>query len=143
MQLSRFTDYTLRVLIYVAMNNDRRTTLTEIADFYGISAEHLRKVVHSLSKSGYLETFRGKNGGLQLGMPASDINIGKIVAQAEGNEQLIDCEGQNCLLANCCSLRGALAQAHRAFLSTLGQYNLEQVLQNPNMQSTLIATDKA
>ncbi len=139
MQLSRFTDYTLRVLFYVATNNDRLTTLAEIASFYDISIEHLRKVVHALSKSGYLQTFRGKKGGIRLARPPQEINIGEVVAQAEGSGPLIDCAQQSCCLSGFCSLQRALGNAHQAFMATLRQYTLDQMLANPTMQQQLIS----
>ncbi|UTW13521.1 RrF2 family transcriptional regulator [Marinobacterium rhizophilum] len=139
MQLSRFTDYSLRVLFYVAINNDRRATLHEIADFYQISVEHLRKVVHALSKSGHLKTYRGKNGGLRLNLPPADINLGALVSQSEGTDPLIDCEAQPCRLAGICNLQNALAEAQRAFIASLAQYSLADMLNNPRMQQQLIS----
>lgn len=143
MQLSRFTDYTLRVLFYVASNEDRLVTLSEIASYYEISVEHLRKVVHALSKSGYLDTYRGKNGGIKLAKPCSEINLAKVVEQAEGNEPLINCSQQKCCLTGFCTLQGVLAQAQQAFMLVLKDYNLEQLLNSPQMRSSLIQEDKA
>ena len=142
MQLSRFTDYTLRVLFYVASNEDRLVTLSEIASYYEISVEHLRKVVHALSKSGYLDTYRGKNGGIKLAKPSSEINLAKVVGQAEGNEPLINSSQQKCCLTGFCTLQGVLAQAQQAFMLVLKDYNLEQLLNNPQMRSSLIQEDK-
>ncbi|MEH6577580.1 MAG: Rrf2 family transcriptional regulator [Amphritea sp.] len=139
MQLSRFTDYTLRVLFYVATNNDRLTTLSEIAGFYGISMEHLRKVVHSLAKSGYLKTFRGKHGGIKLAMLPGDINIGTVIGIAEGLTPLVDCKSQRCCLTPVCSLQGVLAEAQGAFMQTLQKYTLQDLLSQPGMEETLIA----
>ncbi|MGH1461728.1 MAG: RrF2 family transcriptional regulator [Neptuniibacter sp.] len=137
MQLSRFTDYTLRVLFYAASNKDRLVTLSEIASYYDISVEHLRKVVHALSKTGYLDTYRGKNGGIKLAKPASDINLATIVNQAEGDEPLINCPQQKCCLTGFCSLEGVLAQAQQAFISVLENYTLDQLLNNPKMRASL------
>ncbi len=139
MQLSRFTDYTLRVLFFVASNNDRLTTLSEIAQFYDISIEHLRKVVHALSKSGYLKTFRGKNGGIQLAKPPLEINVGEVVALSEGATPLVDCLSQNCRLVACCSLQSVFHEAQMAFFDSLRQYSLAQMLDNPQLSSQLIA----
>ncbi len=139
MQLSRFTDYTLRVLLFVASNNDRLTTLSEIAQFYDISIEHLRKVVHALSKSGYLKTFRGKNGGIQLAKPPLEINIGDVVAQSEGSTPLVDCLSQDCRLLTCCPLQSVFHEAQLAFFNSLRQYSLAQMLDNPQLSSQLIA----
>jgi Rrf2 family nitric oxide-sensitive transcriptional repressor len=138
MQLSRFTDYTLRVLFYVATNDERRSTLSEVADYYDISIEHLRKVVHALSKSGYLDTYRGKNGGIKLAKKTSDINLAEIIAQAEGQQPLINCGQQMCRLMGFCSLQSALAEAQKAFIDVLKQYTLADLLDNPEMRAGLI-----
>jgi len=142
MQLSRFTDYTLRVLFFTATNNERLTTLSEIATFYDISVEHLRKVVHALSKSGYLETFRGKNGGIRLALQPEEINIGRVVAQSEGTSPLINCAEQSCRLTGFCSLQHALGRAQAAFMEVLNEYTLAQLLTDPTMQQQLISTDR-
>lgn len=142
MQLSRFTDYTLRVLFYTAVNNDRLTTLAEIAGFYEISIEHLRKVVHALSKSGYLKTFRGKNGGIRLAVSPEQINLGDVVAQSEGTKPLIDCIGQDCKLTGLCTLQSVFHEAQQAFMETLRKYTLAQMLDSPQLQSQLITTDR-
>lgn len=138
MQLSRFTDYSLRVLFYVASHNDQRCTLAEIAQFYQISIEHLRKVVHSLSKANYLATFRGKNGGILLNRSPEQINIGEVIRHTEGMSPLIDCEAQKCCLSGFCSLDRALHEAQKAFYNVLHTYTLADLLQKPEMQHQLI-----
>ncbi|WP_286238602.1 RrF2 family transcriptional regulator [Neptuniibacter halophilus] len=138
MQLSRFTDYTLRVLFYVATNNDRLVTLAEIAGCYNISVEHLRKVVHALSKGGHLATFRGKNGGIRLAKAPELINIGQVVAEAEGQEPLINCSQQMCILTGFCSLQQVLGEAQQAFMAVLQQHTLADMLSNPKITQTLI-----
>jgi len=140
MQLSRFTDYTLRVLFYVATNDSRLATLSEIAEYYDISIEHLRKVVHALSKSGYLDTYRGKNGGIKLAKATSDINLADIVAQSEGQQPLINCGQQMCRLTGFCSLQSALAEAQKSFVNVLEQYTLADLLEKPEMRQELINT---
>lgn len=142
MQLSRFTDYTLRVLFFTAVNNDRLTTLSEIASFFDISVEHLRKVVHALSKTGYLETFRGKNGGIRLAKPPEEINLGDVVAQAEGISPLVDCMGQTCKLTGFCTLQSVFQEAQQAFMDTLSKYTLAQMLENPRLRQSLITTGR-
>jgi Rrf2 family nitric oxide-sensitive transcriptional repressor len=124
MQLSRFTDYSVRVLIYAALFPERLVTLREMADFYDISLAHLRKVVHRLGQLGYLHTVRGKNGGLGLGMPPTAINIGKMVAAMEGAEPLLDCAGLDCAVLPACGVPGMLKRAQRAFYSELEHYTL-------------------
>lgn len=140
MQLSRFTDYSLRVLFYVAMNQERLTTLSEIAQFYGISLEHLRKVVHALGKSGHLNTYRGKKGGISLALDPSLINLGELIAQTEGRPPLVDCHSLPCRLSSNCTLQSVLAQAHEAFFDSLSNYTLSDLLNNPPMREQLIAS---
>jgi Rrf2 family nitric oxide-sensitive transcriptional repressor len=145
MQLSRFTDYAVRVMIYATLHQERLVTLSEIAGFYDISFEHLRKVVHQLATKGYLSTFRGKNGGVRLARDASEINIGKLVADMEGNEPLIDCTGLGCKVLPVCALPPVLRKAQQAFYDELGQYSLADMIRHRNTTTqqgddTLIAT---
>ena len=128
MQLSRFTDYSLRVLLYLAINNQNRATLNEIATFYPISLDHLRKVVHSLSKSGYLNTYQGKHGGIELGRDPSDIRIGEVVREFEGHQSFIDCSTLGCRLAQFCSLREVLAEGRESLFETLNRYTLQDLV---------------
>jgi Rrf2 family nitric oxide-sensitive transcriptional repressor len=141
MQLSRFTDYSLRVLFFVAMNPDRLATLGEIAQFYDISLEHLRKVVHALGKSGHLDTFRGKKGGIRLAQAPEAINLGSLIAQTEGRAPLVDCHQAPCRLADNCTLQSVLEEAQQAFFDALSRYTLADLLTNTPMRQRLIATD--
>ena len=140
MQLSRFTDYSVRVLIYAAMLPERLVTLREMADFYGISLAHLRKVVHRLGQLGYLRTVRGKNGGLRLGRPASEISIGKVVSEMEGAEALIDCSGLQCVVLPACGLPGMLKRAQRAFYDELANYTLADAILTERVPKVLAAS---
>lgn len=142
MQLSRFSDFTLRVLFYAATHRERLSTLGEIADFYDISSEHLRKVVHALGKGGYLKTFRGQKGGIRLARPPEQINIGEVVAHSEGQAPLVDCHTQPCCLADHCTLQQALARAQQAFFDTLGEYTLADLLHSEAMQTRLITKSR-
>ncbi len=128
MQLSRFTDYSVRVLIYAAMYPERLVTLHEMSDFYDISLAHLRKVVHQLGKLGYLKTARGKGGGLRLQRPAKEINVGKVVAECEGRTHLIDCVALDCVVLPACGLPGVLKRAQQAFYAELEKYSLDDVI---------------
>jgi Rrf2 family nitric oxide-sensitive transcriptional repressor len=141
MQLSRFTDYSLRVLLYTATHKDRLITLSEVSDFYDISLEHLRKVVHAMSRSGDLKTYRGKRGGFTLGRSTDQINVGAIVSQSEKQGDLIDCTGQQCKLNGHCSLQPILWEAKEAFIGVLEQYTLADLLNHKPMRDILIATD--
>lgn len=137
MQLSRFSDYSLRVLFYVAINDQKRSNLSEIADFYSISREHLRKVVHTLGKLEYLSTYRGKSGGISLARPAAEINLGQLLSQTEGTTPLIDCNSQPCRLTAHCRLQGVLAEAQQAFFAVLQQYTLADLINDRQMQALI------
>lgn len=134
MQLSRFTDYSLRVLMYVATHPDRLVTLAEISDFYQVSLEHLRKVVHNLGKLGYLKTQRGKHGGMTMNVSAESINIGEAVAILEGDSPLIDCVGLNCNILPACGLPAALRKAQKAFYAELNQYTLKDMIKEKQLK---------
>lgn len=139
MQLSRFTDYSLRVLLYLAINDRKRATLHEIADFYPISLEHLRKVVHELSKSGYLHTYRGKNGGVELARAPASIKVGEVIRHFEGHASFIDCEGIDCRLASVCTLKRALRAGQQALFEKLDEYTLaDLVIEKPKMVKLLV-----
>ncbi|MCB1856300.1 MAG: Rrf2 family transcriptional regulator [Halieaceae bacterium] len=130
MRLTTFTDYSLRVLIYLAVNDEQKTTIAQIAQIYGISKNHLMKVVHELSQRHYLIALRGKNGGLRLNRPPSEINIGELVRAMESDFAIAECFGQNnqCVLTPACSLRTVLGEALEAFLAVLDGYTLEDIL---------------
>lgn len=137
MQLSRFTDYSIRVLVYTAIHNDRLVTLAELSEFYEISLEHLRKVVHKLGKLGYLETFRGKNGGMKLAYAPKNINIGGVIAAVEGDKPLLDCSSMACKILPVCTLPKALKKAQQAFYQELEQYTLADVLGNTSILNVI------
>jgi Rrf2 family transcriptional regulator, nitric oxide-sensitive transcriptional repressor len=140
MQLSRFTDYSIRVLFYAAQNNQKLTTMAEVSRFYQISIEHLRKVIHNLAKAGYIKTYRGKKGGFELLKNPCDINLGDLIAHTEGMQPLINCQSQQCCLDPFCSLKKVLKEAQIAFIGSLNNYSIEDLLDNPQMQSQLIST---
>lgn len=140
MQLSRFTDYTVRVLIYSAMFPDRLVTLHEIAGFYDISLAHLRKVVHRLGKLGYLKTCRGKHGGVRLQREPASINIAQVVGEFEGRNHLLDCVGLECVVLPACGLPGVLKRGQQAFYAELEKYTLADVIIHeriPQVQQTV------
>lgn len=139
MQLSRHTDFTLRVLLYLAVRPGERGTLAQIAAFFGISLEHLRKVVHELSKMGYLDTYQGKGGGIELARAPRDVNIGQLLEQLEGGKPLIDCRALDCRLAPACTLNVALRHAQRSFFDTLHEYTLADLIADKSMVRELAA----
>lgn len=128
MQLSRYTDYSLRVLLYLAINDSKRSTLHEIADFYPISVEHLRKVVHELARCAYINTYQGKNGGMELAMSPDQIRIGKVIQHFEGHETFIDCTRLSCRLAQVCTLKSILHEAQQDMFDSLNKYTLADLL---------------
>lgn len=132
MQLTRYSDYSLRALIYLGLNADRRCTIREIADAYGISDNHLMKVIHRLGREGYIATTRGRNGGLELAMPASEINLGTVFRATEGTLDLVECfssgEKNACPISGPCALTHILETALDAFLDVLDRHTLEDLL---------------
>lgn len=130
MQLTQFTDYSIRVLIYLAVHGEKLATIAEIAQRYGISKNHLMKVVQELNARGYVQAIRGKNGGVRLRTSASDINLGKLVHELEGGTSLLECFGRNntCVITPSCHLRHAFAEALNSFYRTLEEYTLEDLL---------------
>ena len=133
MQLTLFTDYSLRVLIFLGAHPDRLCTISEIAEAYRISANHLMKVVNRLSSAGYIETVRGKGGGMRLSRAPKMINIGDVVRHMEDNFYIVECfneKYQDCPLFPACTLRSVLADAHRNFMATLDRHTLRDVLGN-------------
>ena len=132
MRLTTFTDYSLRVLIYLAAEPARRATIAEIAASFEISENHLTKVVHFLGKRGFLANVRGRGGGLELARPAREIAIADVVREAEGTMVPAECfdEGEGCAIAPVCRLRRALDAAMKAFYEVLAQYTLEDIVGN-------------
>jgi len=130
MHITRYTDYSLRVLIYLALQQERLATIQQIADSYDISKNHLMKVVHQLTLKGYIESVRGKNGGLRLHRRPEDINIGVLVRETEQDMNLVECfsSDNQCCITPVCGLKNILAEALRAFLNTLDQYTLADIL---------------
>ena len=143
MQLSRFTDYAVRVLIYAAMFPDRLVTLHEMSDFYDISLAHLRKVVHRLGQLGYLKTYRGKHGGVRLQRNPAEINVGQVVGEFEGRKHMIDCVGLQCVVLPACGLPGVLKRAQGAFYAELEKHTLADVIIHERIPKVLEATAKS
>lgn len=131
MQIAKSTDFALRVLIYASSKPDTLVTQQEVADFFDISREHLRKIVHELSKAGYLETRRGNQGGFALAQAATDINLADVVCLFEQKQSLIDCDALSCVLAKNCQLKTVFNEAESAFIASLKQYSLADIVSKP------------
>lgn len=130
MRLTSFTDYSIRVLIYLAVSHDEQPTIRAIAERFEISRNHLMKVVHELSKRGYITALRGKNGGLRLNIAPADIALGTLISELENDLALTECLGDNnlCILTPSCELKILLAEALGNFFATLDNYTLEDIL---------------
>lgn len=130
MKLTHYSDYSLRVLIFLGIRTERLATISEIAESYGISRNHVVKVVHHLGQLGYVETLRGKRGGLRLAGRPEDINIGKLVRETEASLQIVECFGDDkaCVLSPVCVLKNVLNEALVAFLATLDRYTLKDLI---------------
>jgi Rrf2 family transcriptional regulator, nitric oxide-sensitive transcriptional repressor len=140
MRLATFTDYSLRVLIFLALKEDELSTVAEIADKYQISKNHLIKVVHNLSTMQIIESFKGKGGGISLAIPPDKINIGKIVRELESESYLLECFGTNseCKINPVCKLKAALKQAENNFFKTLESYTLADIMTNQRQLSSIL-----
>jgi len=140
MRLSSFSDYSLRVLMYLGVQCDRLATIAEIAGVYGISQNHLMKVVHQLGRQGYIETVRGKGGGIRLGKPAAEIPLGELIRQTEGDWALVECfsTGTQCQIHGACRLPPILDEALAAMFGVLDSYTLADLLLHPAPPSQIV-----
>jgi len=132
MQLSQFTDYALRALIYIAVK-DSNCTIAEISQSYAISENHLVKIIHRLAKEGIVKTSRGKHGGLSLAMPAEEINLKNMVCLLETHLHIVECfneEKANCRIIPVCKLKHVLSDAKNQFLNVLANYSLADLIEN-------------
>lgn len=132
MQLTQFTDYSLRALIYIALKKEM-CTIKDITDAYSISNNHMIKIIHNLSKLGIIKTIRGKNGGITLAVNPLDINLGDLILKLESNFYLVPCfnkEKANCCITPVCKLQNILHEAQKAFMNVLNQFTLADILQN-------------
>ena len=141
MQLTRYTDYSIRVLTHLSTYPDRLSCIAEIARAYQISQSHLMKVVQDLGRSGYLETVRGRKGGIRLRRSAADINLGALIRHTEKQFELVDCT--TCLIAPACQVTDVFVQATGAFLAVLDQYTLADMMVQRNQLHRLFSAATA
>lgn len=138
MRLTLYTDYSLRVLLYLANSPDKIVTISELADFYKISRNHLVKVVHELGLNGYLQTTRGKHGGVRLARPAEEIGVGEVIRNTEPDFDLLEClnpEIDQCVITRACTLKSVLFTARDNFLGELDKYTLADLVVAPARKS--------
>jgi Rrf2 family nitric oxide-sensitive transcriptional repressor len=141
MRLTTFTDYSLRVLIFLAAAPGTRATIAEVAGAFGISEHHLVKVVHLLGKEGILINTRGRGGGLQLARPASAINVGRVVRLTEHADlpaECFDAESNTCALVGVCRMQRVLREAVDGFYGALDKYTLEDLRVTPQKLSSVL-----
>lgn len=145
MKLTTFTDYSLRVLIYLAAQPGQRATIAEIAAAFDVKENHLTKVVHFLGKAGLLANVRGKGGGLDLAKTPEEIIVGQVVRQTEGAALPAECFGEdseNCCIVRVCRLRRVLGEAVEAFYQVLDGYTLADLVHNRRAIAAVLFTER-
>ncbi len=131
MYLSKFTDYSFRILMYLGNNPDKLSTVDELSSILGLSTHHVKKIVYKLSKNNYISSLKGRNGGIKLGMDPKDINLGKLLEITEDNLDILECfsiENNTCSLNNCCKLKPIINDALESFKLELSKYTLDDIL---------------
>lgn len=144
MKLTLYSDYALRLLMYVAVSQGKLATIQEVADAYGISKNHLMKVAFELGRQGYLETVRGRGGGLRLARAPEKIGVGEVVRAMEEDFTLVECfdpAANRCVISGPCRLRGVLSGALKAYFAVLDDYTLADLaVQNSPLTRVLKAS---
>lgn len=133
MKLSLFCDYSLRILIYAALK-ESPFVLDEVAAAYGISRNHLAKVLQNLVKLGYLDTQRGRGGGIQLALEPEAIRLGKLVRETDSESAFVECfdpAANKCPINGCCRLKGILAESLNGFYASLDRHTLRDLVTGP------------
>lgn len=131
MRLNTQTDYALRLLMHLAVNPGMLVTIAKVSEHYGISKNHLMKIAQTLGQLGYIETVRGRAGGLRLAYPAAQINVGDVVRHMEGDFALVECfSGRDgkCQIKGACRLTSVLRQAIDAFIEVLDKHTIENLI---------------
>ncbi len=130
MRLTTFSDYSMRVMMYLGLQHGQLSTIAEIAQAYAISENHLTKVVHQLAQRGYVETVRGKGGGLRLARDPNTVNLGAMIRDSEGEPSLLPCvdSQSDCCIQPACKLMVILREAQTALFNVLDQYTLADLL---------------
>ena len=126
MRLTRYSDYAMRVLLHLGAEPERMASIASIAGAYGISRNHLMKVVHDLGKAGFVDSVRGRSGGIRLARAPEQINLGEVLRHTEEGFDLVDCA--NCIIAPACGLTAVVNEALAAFLAVFDRYSLADIL---------------
>ncbi|WP_421695276.1 RrF2 family transcriptional regulator [Aestuariivirga sp.] len=135
MRISTFSDYSLRVLIQAAVRHPQKVTIDEVAEAYGISRNHLIKVIHALGRAGFIVTQRGRSGGFTLARPAERISVAEVLKFGENDRPIAECfdaATNSCVITPACRLKGMLAEAQRGFYAVLAKYSLADVCAKPD-----------
>jgi Rrf2 family transcriptional regulator, nitric oxide-sensitive transcriptional repressor len=145
MRQSVHADYSIRVLMYLALYTENLVRIEEIAISYAISKNHLTKVVHNLVKSGFVTSIRGRNGGIKLARNAEDINIGHVISKAEEDFHIVECfnkKSNKCVITATCQLGGIFAEALVAYMDSLAKYTLADLVKNQVMMRRTLHQNK-
>ncbi|NKF52119.1 Rrf2 family transcriptional regulator [Shewanella sp. WXL01] len=140
MKLTRYTDYGIRILMYVAMQHEREKLfrIAEVTEVFTLSSNHVAKIIHHLGKLGYINTIRGKSGGFKLAVLPSEINLGQLIRELENSLAPIDCDEPKCRFTSVCAFKGILGKAVAAYLAVLDEYTLADIVVNKSeLMSTL------
>jgi len=139
MQLTRYTDYSLRVLFFLGSHPGERCTISQVSEYFNVSRNHLVKVVHNLGQLGFIHTIRGKSGGMTLAMAPADINIADVVQRVEPHMNLLECFDKptnTCPIIAQCGLKGVLYKARKGFINVLAEYTLEDLIPEGGLPAT-------
>ena len=136
MRLTRYTDYSLRVLIHLALHDDRLCSIGEMSRTYDVSHNHLMKVVNALARDGFIQTVRGRAGGMRLARPPEEITVGEVVRRTEEGFELADCSG--CALSPACGLTSVLAKGMQAILAVFDSFTIADLLTDKDVMRRLI-----
>jgi len=140
MHLTRYSDYSLRVLMYLALKPEKLANITDIAESFNISRNHLIKVVNHLGKLGYITSKRGRGGGLELAYESNSISIGEVIRNTEQTLDVVNCAEPACPFVPACNLKSVLNEATEAFLNVLDDYTLEDIIVNKAGLKRLLAS---
>jgi Rrf2 family transcriptional regulator, nitric oxide-sensitive transcriptional repressor len=145
MELSQFTDYSLRALIYVGLRGDDLCSVKDVSEAFCISRNHMVKVVHNLGKRGYLETRRGRGGGIRLKASPDQVRIGDLISELE-SMALVECippKKGTCCIIGVCELQAALGQAKQAFVDELNKFTLADLIRRKTVLRRRLGLSKS